>query len=102
MLTDPHVNEAHHGLATFLYDDNRAPAHLKAGGLIIDGMIDLRGCETRAGPYPYCEQMRHGVYSVTKSMGAAVALLRLAQKYGDQLLDLKIKDYVTVTAAHDG
>src|SRR5262249_30288696 len=53
-------------------------------------------------PYPYCRQMRHGVFSVTKSMGAAVALLRLAQKYGDEVLALKIKDYVPVTAAHDG
>ena len=46
--------------------------------------------------------MRHGVFSVTKSLGAALALLRLAQKYGDGVFDLKIKDYVTVTAAHDG
>ena len=46
--------------------------------------------------------MRHGVFSVTKSLGAAVALLRLAQTYGDQVFDLKIKDYVTVTATHDG
>jgi CubicO group peptidase (beta-lactamase class C family) len=46
--------------------------------------------------------MRHSVYSVTKSLGAAVALLRLAQQYGEQVFDLKIKDYVPVTAAHDG
>jgi hypothetical protein len=46
--------------------------------------------------------MRHTVQSVTKSLGAAVALLRLAQTYGDQVFDLKIKDYVTVTASHDG
>lgn len=46
--------------------------------------------------------MRHGVFSVTKSLGAAVALLRLAQTYGDQVFDVKLKDYVSVTAAHDG
>lgn len=84
------------------FDGDTAPANLKASGLIVDGVIYLRGCETRYGPYPYCRQMRHGVYSVTKSLGAAVALLRLAQKYGEQVFDLKIKDYVTVTAAHDG
>ena len=28
--------------------------------------------------------------------------MRLAQKYGDEVFDLKIKDYVPVTAAHDG
>jgi Beta-lactamase len=46
--------------------------------------------------------MRHGVFSVTKSLGAAVALLRLAHTYGDQVFDLKITDYVTVSAPHDG
>ena len=46
--------------------------------------------------------MRHGVFSVTKSMGAAVALLRLAQKYGDAILDEKITDHVTLPASHDG
>jgi hypothetical protein len=46
--------------------------------------------------------MRHGVFSVTRSLGAAVALLRLAEKYGDSVFDLKIKDYVPVTATHAG
>jgi CubicO group peptidase (beta-lactamase class C family) len=46
--------------------------------------------------------MRHGVFSVTKSMGAAIAMLRLAQKYGPEVFDLKIEDYVQVTATHDG
>lgn len=178
VLTNPYYNAAHHGLATFLYDDTRVsallvqvvqeidlwfakydgwgqasmtytpgpvakadtvraqfaaelqqqtpirpwsalpavapqrrlenfdggtvPEALKVSGLILDGVLYVRGCETRFGPYPYCRQMRHGVFSITKSMGAAVALLRLAQKYGDEVLALKIKDYVPVTAAHDG
>lgn len=84
------------------FDGDTAPADLKANGMIVDGVISLRGCETRAGPYPYCRQMRHSVFSVTKSLGAAVTLLRLAQQYGDQVFDLKITEYVTVTAAHDG
>jgi CubicO group peptidase (beta-lactamase class C family) len=84
------------------FDGDAIPADISANGLIADGVIYLRGCHTRYGLYPYCRHMRHGVFSVTKSLGAAVALLRLAQKYGDEVFDLKIKDYVTVTAAHDG
>jgi hypothetical protein len=84
------------------FDGDTAPDDVSASGLIVDGVIYLRGCETRYGPYPYCRHMRHGVFSVTKSLGAAVALLRLAQTYGEQVFALKIKDYVTVTAAHDG
>src|SRR6266851_5010129 len=84
------------------FDGDAAPADISANGLVVDGVLYLRGCHTRAGPYPYCRHMRHGVFSVTKSLGAAVTLLRLAQKYGDQVFDLKIKDYVPVTAPHDG
>jgi hypothetical protein len=84
------------------FDGDAAPTEVSASGLIVDGVLYLRGCETRWGPYPDCRHMRHGVFSVTKSLGAAVALLRLAQTYGDQVFDLKIKDYVTVTAPHDG
>jgi hypothetical protein len=42
------------------FDGDTAPDDLKASGLIIDGVIYLRGCETRAGPYPYCRQMTAG------------------------------------------
>jgi hypothetical protein len=84
------------------FDGDAAPDEVSASGLIVDGVLYLRGCETRWGPNPYCRYTRHGVFSVTKSLGAALALLRLAQTYGDQVFELKIKDYVTVTAAHEG
>ncbi len=84
------------------FDGDSTPAELKASGLIVDGVVYLRGCETRAGPYPYCRHMRHFVRSMSKSLGAGLTLLWLAQRYGDQVFALKIKDYVTVTAPHDG
>ena len=75
---------------------------VSASGLVVDGVLYVRGCNTRYGPYPYCREMRHGVFSVTKSLGAAIALLRLAQKYGDAVFDARIADYVPITAPHDG
>jgi Beta-lactamase len=83
-------------------DGEVARDDVSASGLIVDGVAYVRECNTRYGPYPYCREMRHGVFSVTKSLGGAVALLRLAQKYGDAVFDAKIKDYLTVTASHDG
>lgn len=65
-------------------------------GVHIKGILYFGGCQTRFGPYPYCEEMRHSVYSMSKSLGALVAMLRLAQTYGDHIFDLKIKDYVDV------
>lgn len=84
------------------YNGGLAPEDISAAGLIMEGTIYLQPNVTRHGEFPYGRDMRHGVFSVTKSMGAAVALLRLAQKYGDELFDLKIADYVMVTATHDG
>jgi CubicO group peptidase (beta-lactamase class C family) len=75
---------------------------ISATGLIVDNIIYLQPCPTRYGAYPYPRYMRHGVFSVTKSMGAAIAMLRLAQKYRDEVFNLRIKDYVAVTAAHGG
>ena len=84
------------------FDGSVAPEEVSASGLVIDGVLYVKGCHTRSGPYPYCRHMRHGAFSVTKSMGAAVALLRLAAKYGDRVFEAKIADYVHVTATHDG
>jgi hypothetical protein len=84
------------------FDGSAAPDDISASGLVLDGVLYVKGCHTRSGPYPYCRHMRHGAFSVTKSMGAAVALLRLAATYGDGVFEAKIADYVRVTATHDG
>jgi len=80
----------------------RTDEPVSASGVIVDDVLYLRPCETRYGAFPYCEEMRHGAFSVTKSLGALVGMLRLAELYGDGVFDLKIKDYLTVTADHDG
>jgi hypothetical protein len=84
------------------FDGDAAPEDISANGLVMDGVLYVRGCHTRNGPFPYCREMRHGVFSVTKSLGAAVALLRLAQKYGDPVFDEKLTDYLPAGMAHAG
>jgi CubicO group peptidase (beta-lactamase class C family) len=79
-----------------------AAQQISATGVIMDGAIFLQPCMTPFGQYPYPREMRHNVKSVSKSMGAALTMLALAEKYGDELFDLKIADYVKVTAKHDG
>ena len=46
--------------------------------------------------------MRHGAFSVSKTAGATVAMLYLAQRFGPQVFDELIKDHINVTADHDG
>jgi CubicO group peptidase (beta-lactamase class C family) len=84
------------------FDPTIDPIDISATGLIWDGTIYLQPCMTRYGIFPYPRYMRHGVYSVTKSMGAAIAMLRLAEVYGEGVFNLKIRDYVEISAEHDG
>ena len=84
------------------FDGSAARDDVSTSGLVIDGVLHVKACHTRTGPYPYCRHMRHAAQSVTKTLGAGIALLRLAAKYGDGVFDEKIADHVRVTAAHDG
>ena len=84
------------------FDSSIDPALVTTSGLIIDGVVYTHPARTPYGDYPYPEEMRHGVWSVTKSELAMVAMLRMAQKYGDEIFALKIRDYLNVTADHDG
>lgn len=65
-----------------------------AVALVQDGTLYYQEAATPYGPYPYPLEMRFGVRSVTKSVFAPLALLRLAQVYGPWVLTLKIGDYV--------
>ena len=85
-----------------MIDETNNRENITLSGLIIDDAVYARPCRTRWGDYPYCDQMRHGVYSISKSLGAMLAMLRLAEKYGDDVFDLKIKDYVDIASKHDG
>lgn len=78
------------------------PDEVLVSGLVHNGTLYHKPCKSAAGPLPYCERMRFGVWSVTKAAANATALLRLAQKYGPEVFDARIADYVEVTAEHDG
>lgn len=63
--------------------------------LIRDGTLYYQETPTPYGDYPYPLEMRFGVRSVMKSIGAPLALLRLAHTYGPYVLNLRIGDYVS-------
>jgi len=62
--------------------------------LLREGVLYYQDSLTPYGPYPFPLEMRFGVRSVMKSVGAPLALLHLAQVYGPWVLTLKIGDYV--------
>jgi hypothetical protein len=82
------------GIDLSAFGSNVTPEHMSWYGVVVNGVNYLGGCQTRFGRYPYCESMRASSYSTAKSAFAAVALMRLVQKYGSEVTDLLIADYV--------
>lgn len=95
--------EERYGAALFAdFDSGIDPSLTLTSGLVIDGEVYVRSMDTPYGPYPFPREMRHGVWSVTKTAAGMLTLMRLAEKYGVEVLDYRIRDYLDVTATHDG
>jgi CubicO group peptidase (beta-lactamase class C family) len=75
---------------------------LSAVALLVDGQLHLQEVATRSGPHPWPEWMRHGVFSVTKTLGLGLSMFHLAQRYGEGLFEERITDHVPELANHPG
>ncbi len=83
--------------------DGAVPAgDIVLSGLDYRGTFYLKGCPSAGGPLPWCDRARFGVWSATKALVNETALLRLAQKYGPGVFELKIADYVPEAAKFRG
>jgi CubicO group peptidase (beta-lactamase class C family) len=84
------------------FEGNMDPNYLVWSGIVYDGVLYYKPCKTPYGDYPFLENMRLGVWSATKSIGPGLGMLRLAEKYGPYVFNLKIRDYVEMPASHNG
>ena len=76
--------ENRYGAALFAdFDSGIDPELTVTSGLVIDGVVYVRSMRTAYGDYPYPREMRHGVWSVTKTAAGLLTLMRMAHKYGD-------------------
>jgi len=69
------------------------PAQVSSYGFAIDGIHYSGGCDTRYGPYPYCEVLDLPSYSLAKTVFAATALAWMEANYPGSG-DLLVADYV--------
>lgn len=70
------------------------PNWVVMSGLWRDGTLYQQAALTAQGAYPYPLEMRFGVRSIMKSLATPLALLRLAEIYGPEVLELKVGEYV--------
>jgi len=83
------------------FDDGKA-ADIVVSGLDYNGTLYLKACNTVAGPLPWCERSRFGVWSATKALVTETALLRLAQKYGPGVLEERMAAFLPQVAVFPG
>jgi hypothetical protein len=69
-------------------------------GIVVDGVNYVGGCETRSGPYPYCDVLDLPSYSTAKTVFAAVGLARLEKLWPGARTAL-IADYVPECTTSD-
>ncbi len=62
-------------------------------GVVDNGVHYVSQCETRAGSYPFCDELVVPSFSTAKSMFAALAMLRLEKLYPGTFLQ-KVSDWV--------
>ncbi len=84
------------------FDGTAIRPQISHSAVIVDGEVYATACRTRYGPYPYCREMRHSVFSVSKTLAGFLTLLHLAELYGEEVFDLKLVDYLDIAADHDG
>jgi CubicO group peptidase (beta-lactamase class C family) len=75
-------------------------ADYSAIGLQFEQSLYLQECPTKYGNFPFCSQMRHGSFSVAKSMGAGMVLMWLVQRYGEDVLQHTVTDYLEIESEH--
>jgi hypothetical protein len=79
-----------------------ADTDVSALALLMDGQLYQQTVATRSGPHPWPQWMRHGVFSVTKTLGLGLSMFYLAHRYGDAIFEEQIVDYVPELADHPG
>jgi CubicO group peptidase (beta-lactamase class C family) len=76
------------------FDSSINPTEVVFDGLYFEDKLYFKTLSTPAGPLPYPDWQRFGVWSATKTLANGTSLLHLAQKYGPGIMDEKLTDYV--------
>jgi len=90
------------GFTRSFFNGDLPDESISISALCLDGVLYVQPAETRSGPYPYPLDMRHGVFSVTKTLATGLSMFYCAARYGEGIFNELITDYVPELAAHPG
>lgn len=63
-----------------------AAGSISASGIVVDEIVYVKGCHTRAGPYPFCRQMRHALGAASGGLLSFAAVSHLTSRFGTEVL----------------
>lgn len=86
--------DANQELANYFSKTKYTSAPTSLGALVYNNTLYLHPPATRHGDYPYPNEMRHGVYSVSKTLTGALALFYFAERYGIEIMQESVAQYV--------
>jgi hypothetical protein len=84
------------------FDGSMRASDIVLSGLDYQGTFYLKECQSAGGQLPWCDRARFGVWSATKALANETALLRLAEKYGPAVFEMRIADFVPEAARYRG
>jgi len=89
-------------LTQSFFNGGLQPDTVSMAALYLDEHLYIQPVHTRTGLFPYSTQMRHGVFSVTKSLGMGLAMFYAAERYGEDIFDELVTDYIPILSDHPG
>ena len=90
------------GFTRSFFNSDLPPQSVSLAALLIGGILYIQPAETRSGLSPYPLEMRHGVFSETKTLVMGLSMFYCAERYGENLFNELITDYVPELAGHPG
>jgi hypothetical protein len=90
------------GFTSSFFKANLPSEAVSIAALLLGGTLYIQPAETRSGPYSYPLEMRHGVFSVTKTLVMGLSMFYFAERYGERVFNELITDYVPELAGHPG
>lgn len=91
-----------HSFTRSFFNGGMRGDEVSTSALFMDGEIFMQPAETRTGQFPYPLNMRHGVFSVTKSLGMGLSMFYMAERYGESIFDELITDHIPLLSGHPG
>ena len=86
--------EKHRGFDLAAFSRGLRMSHLRQAAVLHRGTLYVQDLRKPAEAFPFPRFQRHGAYSLTKSMGLCLAMLRLAELYGPEIQQAKLVDHI--------